>query len=300
MMIAAMPDRETRIRPLVAAGRFYDGDGQRCATEARVLCASPPGADLPKVLYGAMVPHAGWVFSGRTAGIALAALAARTEARTFVLTGSVHTVRLKGPALDAAEAWATPLGAVPVDIDLREAIAQLEDFAPRDEAHRFEHSLEVELPLMQTAFSEGLKIVPCLIPPMRAAPEWGEALGRLLRHWRTPVAIIASSDLTHYGPSFGFTPRGTGRDGSAWAHEINDRKLLDRIERLDAAAALEHAIEHHSACGGGAIAATLAACRTMGAERGYVLDQTDSGRVAAVRMGGRTADSVGYAGVVFG
>ncbi|MDY7109640.1 MAG: AmmeMemoRadiSam system protein B [Planctomycetota bacterium] len=282
-------------RQPVAAGRFYDDDRRRCAAEARRLCAPPVAAEIPEVLYGAMVPHAGWVFSGRTAGLALAALAARTEARTFVLTGSVHTARLPGPALDSAETWATPLGEVPIDVELRDAIAQLDAFAPRDEAHRFEHSLEVELPLMQTVFGEGMKIVPCLIPPRRKAVAWGAALGRLLLGRRDPIAVIASSDLTHYGPRYGFSPRGVGPDASAWAHETNDRELLSHVERLDAEASLAHALEHHSACGGGAIAAAIAACRALGAQRGYVLEHTDSSRA-----GGGGADSVGYAGVVFG
>jgi AmmeMemoRadiSam system protein B len=300
MMMAAMSDRSARIRSPVAAGRFYDGDRRGCAAEARALCAPHAETEMPDVLHGGMVPHAGWMFSGRTAGIALVALAAHTEARTFVLTGSVHTARLKGPALDTAEAWATPLGEVAVDAELRDAIAQLDGFEPRDDAHEFEHSLEVELPLMQTVFGEGLKIVPCLIPPRREALAWGEALGRLLRDWHDPVPIIASSDLTHYGPRYGFTPRGPGPAGSDWAHEMNDRELLSHIENLEAEAALDHALQHHSACGGGAIAATIATCRTLGAQRGHVLEHTDSNRVQAGRLGGRSADSVGYAAVVFG
>lgn len=292
--------KRSGIRSPVAAGRFYDGDAKRCAAAARELCAPHAVAAVPDVLYGAMVPHAGWIFSGRTAGIALAALAAHTDARTIVLTGAVHTVDLKQPALDSAEAWATPLGKVEIDVELRDAIAQLDDFSPHDAAHRFEHSLEVQLPLMQTVVGEGLKIVPCLIPPRREATAWGEALGRLLREWPIPTAVIASSDLTHYGPNYGFIPRGAGSAGSRWAHETNDRELLDLIERLDGEAALTHALEHRSACGGGAIAAAVCACRIMGAQRGYVLDHTDSARVAAGRTRGDTANSVGYAAVVFG
>jgi len=300
MMSQIMFGKRLGIRSPVAAGRFYEGDAQRCASQARALCAPSAGAAVPDVLYGAMVPHAGWAFSGRTAGIALAALAAHTDARTIVLTGSVHTVDLKQPALDSAEAWATPRGETAVDIELRDAIAQLDDFASRDDAHRFEHSLEVQLPLMQMVNGEGLKIVPCLIPPRPEATAWGEALGRLLRDWPVPTAVIASSDLTHYGPNYGFIPRGADNAGSRWAHETNDRELLDLIERLDGEAALAHALEHRSACGGGAIAATISACRIMGAQRGYLLDHTDSAQVAAGQAWGDTANSVGYAAVVFG
>lgn len=299
-MVRAMFGSRPGIRAPVAAGRFYEAEGRRCALQAGELCAAFEGAAVPEALFGALVPHAGWIYSGRTAGIALATLAEHTNARTFVLLGSVHTVDIKQPALEASEAWATPMGEVAVDAQLRQEIAQLADFSTRDEAHKFEHSLEVQLPLMQTVFGEQLRIVPCLIPPRPEAPDWGRALGELLRRRPVPTAIIASSDLTHYGPSYGFIPHGAGREGTRWAHETNDRQLLDLIERLDADAVLAHALDHHSACGGGAIAATVSACRIMGAQRGYVLQHTDSAQVAAGQIWGETTNSVGYAAVVFG
>jgi AmmeMemoRadiSam system protein B len=300
MMVRAMFGSRPGIRAPVAAGRFYEADGRRCARQAAELCAHVESAAVPEALCGALVPHAGWIYSGRTAGIAFAALAEHTNARTFVLLGAVHTVDLKQPALDTAEAWSTPMGEVAVDAQLREEVAQLTDYSVRDEAHRFEHSLEVQLPLMQTLFGDQLRIVPCLVPPRPEAPEWGRALGELLRRRAEATAIIASSDLTHYGPSYGFFPHGAGRAGTRWARETNDRQLLDLIERLDADAVLAHALAHQSACGGGAIAAAISACRIMGAKRGYILQHTDSAQVAAGQIWGETANSVGYAAVVFG
>ena len=216
------------------------------------------------------------------------------------LTGSVHTIDLEGPALDESDAWRTPLGEVEVDRGLREAVGELAGFGVVDGAHRSEHALEVELPLMQVLWGEGLRIVPCMIPPSAGAPAWGEALGAKLADWSEPVAVVVSSDLTHYGPNYGFAPRGVGEAGRRWALEENDRSLLSRVEALDAAGALSEAMGNGSACGGGAIAATLAAARGLGAGAGYVLEHSDSTGELAASGYDDPSNSVGYAAAVFG
>lgn len=293
-----------RVRQPVVAGRFYEAIESRCATDAQRLIDAPVPDEpvLPDRLYGAVAPHAGWVCSGRVAGLALRALADRlTGPRiTLVMTGSVHTRGLTSPALDSASAWASPLGEVPVDDELRGALAELEDFGVNDAAHEHEHSLEVLLPLAQQLWGEALWIVPCMISPVEAAADWGRSIGQVLSQWDQPVAVVCSVDLTHYGPNYGFSPEGVGDHGYQWAHQVNDRQLLEHIEHLDDRQALHHAQARHSTCGGGALAATITACRAMGAERGYVLEHTDSARQLA-RIGHHDRNnSVGYAAVVFG
>ncbi|MCK4874192.1 MAG: AmmeMemoRadiSam system protein B [Phycisphaerales bacterium] len=295
-----MSSDHARTRRSAGAGRFFPGDPRQCATEATRFCAPHVDLLLPDILYGALVPHAGWAYSGRIAGSTIAALAQHTEARTIVLTGAMHTSDLDWPALDSAGAWASPLGPVAIDETLRDAILQLDDFMCLDQAHELEHSLDVQLPLLQTAFGDRLRIVPCVIPLRRDAARWGRSLGALLAAWREPVAVIASSDLTHYGPSYRFTPHGGGKAGYRWAHQVNDRELLDLIERMAEEDVTAHASKHHSACGAGAIAVMLAACRSLGAGRGYLLEQTDSARELASEGRRDVRDSVGYAGAVFG
>ena len=290
------------IRKPAVAGRFYEAVGQRCRADAERMSVGPASDEpaLPQTLVGALVPHAGWICSGRVAGLTFRALQSRTQARTFILTGSVHTMAIPGPTLDSAEAWATPLGEAPVDIALRDALAELDDVTALDMAHQYEHSLEVQLPLMQVVFGEDIQIVPCLIPPDDRAPQWGQAIGRLLKDWPEPVIMIASSDLTHYGPNYSFTPHGVGGAGYRWAHDINDRQLLDKIEQMNAEAIVPETRTAHSACGGGAIAATITACTEQGAGRGYLLEHTDSTRELAEHGYRDESNSVGYAAVVFG
>ena len=255
---------------------------------------------LPATLYGGIVPHAGWICSGRVAGATLATLARHTPARTIVLTGSVHTIALWNPALDTTDAWDTPLGPVAVDTVLRDAIASLPGFGALDMAHEREHSLEVNLPLIRHAFGPDVKFVPCLIPPVDEAAQWGRQIGRLLRQWQEPAIMIASSDFTHYGPNYRFTPHGIGDAGHQWAHQENDRRLLSMIEQMQAEKVVSEARSRLNACGGGAIAATIACCAELGATHGHVLLHTNSADELAPLGHTDRSNSVGYAAIVFG
>jgi AmmeMemoRadiSam system protein B len=294
-------------RQPAVAGRFYEADPSQCANDAAHYCrfseALPEGAvatstpPLPENAYGAIVPHAGWVCSGRVAGLTYAALKPRTPATTFIITGSVHTVNMNRPTLDPHDAWQTPLGDVSIDTALRDALAELPDFTTDAAAHTNEHSLEVQLPLMQHMFGDALRFVPLLIPPHPNAPRWGAAIGELLKNWAEPVAVIASTDFTHYGPNYSFNPGGYGETGYRWAHE-NDRRLLDIIERLDIDAVVPEANQRHNACGSGAIAATLAACQQLGATTGHTIEHTDSTRELSPLGYGDANNSVGYASVL--
>lgn len=302
-----MPSGASRVRQPAVAGRFYAADPERCAEDVRRLCdGREPHAEDARAAentraaaYGAIVPHAGWICSGHVAGRTLAALAERSGAKTIVLTGSVHTMAVLGPALETADAWWTPLGPVEVDAELRRTLAELPGFEPLDMAHQHEHSLEVQLPFIRRAFGEDARIVPCLIPEHTDAPRWGRMIGEVLAQHTEPAVMIASSDLTHYGPNYRFTPEGTGEAGCRWALEINDRRLIDQMEAMDAEAIVPETRQRKNACGGGAIAATVACCETLGAERGKLLEHTNSTRVLAEIGRADPNNAVGYAGLIF-
>ena len=270
------------------------------SADAAQLTSTPAEVDLPARLVGAIAPHAGWVCSGRVAGLVLRALADQSDAVTFFLTGSVHTMELTRPALSEADRWQTPLGEVAVDVELRDALAAVDGFELNEDPHRYEHALEVQLPLMQHLWGERLRIVPCMIPPVSEATDWGAALGDVLRDWPEPVVMLASSDLTHYGPNYDYQPAGPGAEGYRWAHEVNDRALIDRMVAMRADRIVAQAAADRSACGGGAIAAVMAASARLGAQSGYLLEHTDSTRELAPLGYGDEHNSVGYAGIVFG
>ncbi len=295
-----MASTSPTIRQPVVAGRFYDADPMRCAAEVKRLSADAGAAGgVAERLVGGIVPHAGWVCSGRVAGRVWSALAASPGPMTVFLTGSVHTMDLAAPALDEADAWQTPLGPIEIDAALRDAVAALDGFGVLHAAHVHEHAVEVQLPMIQHAFGERAKIVPCMIPPRDAAPRWGEAVGRLLRDWDRPTLVVASCDLTHYGVHYGFAPQGIGPAGCQWALRVNDRRLLDLVEQMSGERIVGEAEAHQNTCGAGAMAAAVAAARQMGATRGRVLEHTNS-TAALQPLGHADPDnSVGYAGVVF-
>jgi len=139
------------------------------------------------------------------------------------------------------------------------------------------------------------RIVPLMVPPDSDAVAVGEAVARAVRPRGRSVYLLGSTDLTHYGPRYGLTPRGAGPAALAWAKE-NDQRLLDDAVHLRAEGIVARAQSEHSACGGGAVAATVAAAAALGARQGRILEHTTS---YDVRPSGRAEDFVGYAAVVF-
>jgi MEMO1 family protein len=181
-----------KVRPPAVAGAFYPGAPQQLRAEVTALMANvaDEGRAAPKAL---IAPHAGYVYSGQVAATAFATLrhAAPAIGRVVVI-GPAHYVRLRGIAVSSAEAFATPLGDVPVD---REALAALGVLVTEaDTPHAPEHALEVELPFLQLALGS-FALVPLLVGD--ATPHHvADVLDRL---WGGPdTLVVISSDLSHY------------------------------------------------------------------------------------------------------
>lgn len=291
------------IREPVVAGSFYPEQADACLRElAACVPESVPGELDDETLIGGVVPHAGWMFSGAVAGQVFAALARQGRCSTYVLFGAAHRVLASQAALFPSGVWRTPLGDVSVDGDLAHQLMQAcPDIVADEEAHRLEHSLEVQLPFMQHVASEA-RFVPIMVLPTSQAADVGRRIGEAVAASRQDVGFVGSSDLTHYGPRYGFQPAGTGEKGLDWARKVNDRRMIDCLISMRAEDIVGEAATHHNACGAGALAASVAACRACGAQRGILLDYRTSADVESSRgWFGRTGseDMVGYAGVVF-
>jgi MEMO1 family protein len=163
--------------------------------------------------------------------------------------------------------------------------------------HFSEHSIEVQLPIIQYLMPD-VRIVPINVPPGPHAAEVGRFCGRAARESGLSVAFLGSTDLTHYGPVFGFTPQGYGDGGIRWAKDANDRRFVSLIESLAAEAVVSEAATHQNACGPGAVAATIGAMRELGATKYLELRHTCSAEVED--LGNRDPlNSVGYEAGVF-
>jgi hypothetical protein len=288
-----------QIRKPVVAGQFYPEDRDACLAEIRkCLPADVPGG-LPEPLVGGLVPHAGWTFSGAVAALVFSAVQRRRgKVATFVLFGAAHGYFGAQPAVDGSDAWETPLGQVPIDTALRQALHDSGGAIVDSSAHRREHSIEVQVPFIQHLFPDA-KILPVIVPANESAIRLGTALAEGGAAANSDVVFIGSTDLTHYGPRYGFTPMGVGSEGLHWASEVNDRQFIDLAVRLEPERLLAGAVEKGNACGPGAAAAAIAAAKRLGASKGVLLAHTNSNEILLREMGTASRDSVGYAGIVF-
>ena len=264
------------IRPPAVAGLFYPADPESLQRDVRRFL---PMNSTRTRAFGAIVPHAGYVYSGPVAG----AVYARLEIpRVVVILCPNHTGRGAAAALDPSEAWRTPLGDVPLARPLADRILDLAPAVSEDSrAHAREHSLEVQLPFLKYLRPD-VEIVPLCLgePSLPLCREVGEALARLIREESDPLLVLASSDMNHY------EPRSVGH--------AKDDLALDRIGELDPDGLFETVLARSiSMCGFLPATALLVAARAAGAKRAEVVSRRDSGDET-----GDPSSVVGYAGVV--
>lgn len=288
------------IRRAFRAGSFYEAAATSCRLHAsKLLTAGEVTQPLPRALVGGLVPHAGWVYSGKVAATTLNALFADDPPGTVVLFGADHTGSASQGEIFDSGVWQTPLGEVAIDTEVASAL--LSSGGPlraNPRAHDREHSLEVQVPLLQV-LNPQVKIVPIEVPATPLAVEVGQAVGRVLRERFGQVRLLGSTDLTHHGGHFD-APGGHGITGVRWS-EANDRRMIQRIEAMDASGVIAEASEHGNACGAGAIAATIAASRELGATRGLLLQYTHSYNIMhQIYPDDPDETTVGYASIVFG
>lgn len=218
-------------RPCVLAGQWYPADPHelRRRVESYLAGAEPARmpAGVPRV---ALVPHAGYEYSGATAGKVWGLLSGHRFAAVFILAPN-HRAHLERPAVPTVATFATPLGEVPIATDIVQALLATGAFVADDRAHAPEHAVEIQLPFLQVALP-GVPIVPILVPSMD--PARAAAAARALDRWRDAHhLLLVSSDLTHFGRDFGYVPF--------------DEDVPARLERLDTGALLR--ILAHDAAG---------------------------------------------------
>lgn len=226
-----------RVRPSVLAGTWYPGDRDQLALlvdHLLDLAAGPGESDAPPPR-AVIVPHAGYAYSGPTAAKAIARLRGQRFTRVIILAPT-HYSPFSGLSIADVDAFSTPLGEVPLD---RAAIEQLRRsplVGSVAEAERQEHSIEIELPLLQRALAPGWSLVPVLVG--RLDEQDYQTAAELLR----PLAdartlVLVSSDFTHYGSRFGYQPFPLDDQTPARLREL-DGQASARIQARDQAGLL--------------------------------------------------------------
>lgn len=256
------------IRPPAVAGQFYPAEAQAAAAALAELL---PVRTQKRPARAVVVPHAGWMYSGVTAGILYSQVEVPDR---VILVGPNHHGHGSEYAIYPAGSWQTPLGDVPIAEKLAaELLDNCEWLAEDARAHQAEHSLEVQVPMLQRC-NPAVQIVPLLIgggwpeaggrAQLRAI---GTAIAHTVRGFQKPVLLVASSDLNHYEDQH--------------TSNVKDRLVLDAVVQLDEDGLMQRVKEVEvSMCGVAPTYIVLVAAKLLGAQRGELLDYRTSGEVS--------------------
>lgn len=189
--------------------------------------------------------------------------------------------------------WATPLGEIEIDAEVGKKLRSEFPFVV-ETTIRYDpdNTIELQLPFIKHYFP-GAKILPMGVPPAPNSLLIGERAAEIARELHRKTLVLGSTDLTHYGYNYGYAPKGVGKAAVDWVKNENDKRLVDRILRMDGEQVIRESLMNHNACCSGAVAAAIAAAKRLGARQAQKLLYATSYDV-------RPDNSfVGYVGVVF-
>jgi len=287
------------IRYPAVAGSFYPSD------EALIEMLEEFFKDLgeegsERRITAGVAPHAGYVFSGYTASRTYKAIFEDGLPETFVILGPNHTGLGSPIAVYPGGEWLTPLGSIEVDGEMAKLIAKLSGIADLDElAHKYEHSIEVQVPFIQyisELAGKKVRIVPITlgIQDEEVSRALGKAIFEASEELGRDVVVIASTDFMHYGPVYGYVPFRVR--ANELPHRIRewDFRLIRRILDFDVDGLFRELREmRHTMCGPAAVGSAIVYSRLAGAVEGELLHYTTSYEVSR-----STEAVVGYASIV--
>ena len=275
------------VRTPAVSGTFYPDDEKELKNLIHDCFIHPigpgkiPTADSNRKIYGVICPHAGFVYSGPVACHSFYAISSSTS-NLAIMVGPNHYGIGQNVASMIDAGWKTPLGLVEIDsesaLELREDldIMEFDSFS-----HSKEHSIEVQVPMLQETFSREMKILPISLinQEQKIATQVGTAIAKIAE--KKDALLIGSSDFTHY-------------EENEFAHR-QDLALIEPVLKLDVDEFYKVLYERKvTACGFGAIAATMIASKELGATEGKLLKYATSGDVS-----GDKSSVVGYASIIF-
>ena len=276
-----------QIRTPAVAGMFYPKETQELKSTIRDCFLHPfgPGKIPPEEtnedVLGVICPHAGYIYSGPIATNSFYHISSQKPELIIIIGPNHWGIGCNVAAMKEGQ-WQTPLGNVEVDTESAQNIHEISTMIELDFfSHTKDHSLEVQVPMLQEIYSHKFKILPIILidQECKVAKEVGEAIAKIAKTKKT--IIIGSSDFTHY-------------EENSFAHR-QDKLLIEPILDLDVDRFYRVLEEKRvSACGYGAIASTMVACKELGASKGTLLRYATSGDVA-----GDKSSVVGYASIVF-
>lgn len=281
------------LRKSVFAGSWYPKLAADCEREIEEYLSQGPEPEAgERPWMGGIVPHAGWYYSGRIASNVIRWLKDEEPPDLVVLFG-MHLHPGSSNYMMAGGSWETPFGDLKVAEDL--AAHLKERFVFQEETpHRFvqDNTIEVQLPfvkyLLDPAYILAIGVPPAVesLEIGRKVASWAQDNGRRLK-------VIGSTDLTHYGGNYGFSPHGSGEKALEWVRKENDRRVIEAMHAMAPEKVIQEGLSRHNACCAGAVATALSAVLQMGANETREL-------AYATSYDKSPGDSfVGYVGVLF-
>lgn len=231
-----------------------------------------------------VAPHAGYVYSGKTAAYTYKALLFKhdiEEIETIVVVGPNHT-GYGTPISISMEDWMTPLGTTQNDKELSKEMTKDKGITKDESAHKYEHSVEVQLPFIQQLFPDKKACFICMgDQSMQSAELLSAAISKAADTLKRKITVLASSDFNHYE--------------SRAVAQRKDRPLFEQLEKMDYQRFYElKDNSHESSCGYGPVATALLFAKAHGATKGILLHNSDSGDET-----GDTESVVDYASFAF-
>ena len=282
------------LRKAAFAGSWYPGQAKACEKEiAQFLSGVAEPASAGQEWIAGIVPHAGWYYSGAIACQVIHHLKS-TEPIDLVVILGMHLHPASANHMMSRGAWETPFGPLPVAEDLAAALLEQFDFQV-ETPDRFvqDNTIELQMPFVKKLL-DPKTVLGIGVPPTDRSLDIGRAVVTWARANQRRFRIIGSTDLTHYGPNYGFSPQGIGRQAVEWVRNQNDREVIDAMLAADAEKVISVAMHHQNACCAGAAATAIAAAKHAGATRSETIAYATSHDKSP-------GDSfVGYAGILFG
>jgi AmmeMemoRadiSam system protein B len=237
----------------------------------------------------AAAPHAGWFYSGKIAARAVAALDRKAE--TAVVIGG-HLPKGYPPLFAMEDAVNTPFGGMAIDAELRETLYK--EIKGRSDQYS-DNTVEVLLPMVRF-FMPKASLLWIRLPADITSFDAGKTLAAAAKSLGRNIAVLASTDLTHYGPNYGYAPKGIGQRALKWVKEVNDRNFIEAVEAGNPNAVLERAETDLSSCSAGAVLGVMGYASAINAGHARLLEYgTSADATSAV------PDSfVGYAAFQWG
>ena len=264
-----------KVRYPSQAGAFYAGSAASLRSEIENCFKHKYGpgkipevrSGKPQKVSGIIVPHAGYMYSGHVAAHSYLELGTDGTPETAVILGPNHTGLGSGVSMMTEGVWRTPLGDTAIDRELANQIWRASGLIDVDEsAHRYEHSIEVQLPFLQYMYGGSFRFVPIslMMQDLKTCREIGKTIASVGKD--RGLVIVASTDLTHYE--------------SQQEAERKDSMVVEAIRELDEERLNDVVLSHHiSMCGYGPVMTTIVAAKKLGSKTARLLSYRTSGDI---------------------